>query len=59
MAITYWFYGKHIYFRIGQLQCVHRPWPMVYKVDYFVLGTLLSSFILLNIKVVFYFYSKT
>ena len=31
---------------------LHGPWP-VYKVDYLVLGTLLSSFVLLNTKVVF------
>jgi len=28
-------------------------WSVVYKVDYLVLGTLLSSFVLLNIKVIF------
>jgi len=32
---------------------------VVYKVDYFVFGTLLSSFVLLNTKVVFYLYSRT
>ena len=30
----------------------HGPWVTVYKVDYFVLGTLLSSLVLLNTRVV-------
>ena len=30
----------------------HGPWVVVYKVDYFVLGTLLSSLVLLNTRVV-------
>ena len=29
----------------------HGPWVIVYKVDYFVLGTLSSSLVLLNTKV--------
>ena len=43
-------YGKYIYFRVGQLQCVHRPWSVVYKVNQFVLETLSSSSMLFNIK---------
>ena len=31
--------------RLGQLYCVHRPQSVVYKVDQFVLRTLLSSFV--------------
>ena len=30
----------------------HRPWVLVYKVDYSILGTLSSSLVLLNIRVV-------
>ena len=30
----------------------HRPWIVVYKVDYFILGALLSSLVLLNTRVV-------
>jgi len=37
---------------------VHRPQSVVYKVNYLVLKTLLSFFILLDIKVVFCFYSR-
>ena len=37
---------------------MHRPWSVVYKVDQFVLETLLSSFVLLNTKVIFCFYMR-
>ena len=30
----------------------HGPWVVVYKVDYFVLGTLSSSLVLLNTRVI-------
>jgi len=30
----------------------HRPWVVVYKVDYFVKGSLSSSLVLLNTRVV-------
>ena len=46
-------------FRVGQLQYAHKPQSVVYKIDYFMLETLLSSFILLNIKVVFCLYLRT
>jgi len=36
----------------------HGPWVVVYKVDYFVLGTLLSSLVLLNTRVVLLPHSK-
>ena len=39
--------------------CVYRPWSVVYKIDYFVLRLLLSSFVLLNIKDIFCLYSRT
>ena len=42
IATTCWLYGKHIYFRVGQLQCAHRPQSVVYKIDQLVLRTLLS-----------------
>ena len=43
-------YRKYIYFRVGQLQCVHRLQSVVYKVNQFVLETLSSSSMLFNIK---------
>ena len=52
-------YEKHMDFRISYFQYVHRPQSIVYKVDQFVLGTLLSSLTLLNIKVIFYFHLRT
>ena len=52
MVTICWPYGKYMYFRVGQLQCAHKPQSVVYKVDQFVLGTLSSFFILLNTKVV-------
>ena len=45
MATICWPYGKHMYFIVGQLQYVYRLQSVVYKVDQFVLGTLLSSFV--------------
>jgi len=38
---------------------MYRPQFVVYKVDYLILETISSSFVLLNMKVVFYFYSRT
>ena len=38
---------------------MHRLWSVVYKVEYFVLGTLLSSFVSLNTRVIFYFITWT
>ena len=48
IATTCWPSRKYIYFKVGQLQCVHRLQFVVYKVDQFVLGTLSSSFIIVN-----------
>ena len=59
ITIIYWPYEKHMYFRIDQLQYTHKLQSVVYKVDYFVLETLLSSFMLLNTKVVFCSYLKS
>ena len=39
---------------VNNLDNVHIPQSVVYKVDQFVLGTLLSSLVLLNTKVCFY-----
>ena len=41
----------YINFREGQSSCTHRPQSIVYKIDYFVLGILSSSLVLLNIRV--------
>jgi len=38
---------------------VYRPQSVVYKVDYLVLGTLSSSFVLFNTKVVFCSYIRS
>ena len=48
IIITCWPYRRHMYFRIGQLKCAHRPQSILYKykVVYLVLRTLLSSFVL-------------
>ena len=45
MTTIYQSYRKHMYFRVGQLQYAYRLWSIVYKVDYFVLGTLSNSFV--------------
>ena len=58
MAIAYWPYRKPINFKIGQLQCAHRPWSVVYKVDQFVMGTL-SSFCITQYKSHFYSITET
>ena len=52
MATTCWPYKKHMYFRVDQLQYVHRSWSVVYKVDYLVLRALSSSFVLFNTEVI-------
>ena len=58
IATVCWPYRVHIDFRVGQLQCMHRPWSIVYKIEQFVLGSLLSFPILLNIRVCLLSYSK-
>ena len=58
IVTTYWSYGKYIYFRVEQLQYAHRPQSVVYKIEQFVLRILLSSFVLLNTKVVFCSYTR-
>ena len=52
IVTTYQPYGKYIYFRVGQLQYVHKPWSMVYKVDQFVFRTPSSSLVITQSKVV-------
>ena len=54
MATTYQLHKKHMYFKVSQLQCVYKLQSVVYKIDQFVLGTLSSSLMLLNTRVIFY-----
>ena len=55
MITVYQSYEVYMDFRVGQLQYVHRPWSIIYEVNKSVLETLLSSFMLLNIRVCFCF----
>ena len=53
MVITCWPYKVYMNFRVGQLQYVYRPQSVIYKINKFVLGTLSSSLVLLNTRVIF------
>ena len=53
MVIACWPYEVYINFRVGQLQYMHRPQSIIYKINKFVLGTLSSYLVLLNTRVIF------
>ena len=55
MVIVYQSYKVYIDLRVDQLQYMYKSQSIVYKVDKFILGTLLSSLILLNTRAVFCF----
>ena len=55
IAIVHQPYREYMDFRIGQLWFVHRLWSVLYKIDQFVLETLLSSLVLLNIRAYYMF----
>ena len=51
-------YKKHINFKVGQLQYIHKPQSIAYKVDQFVTGTSSSSHVV-NFNIRFLFYLNT
>ena len=57
MVTVYWPYNYHMAFRVGLKQLSTDHDRKVYKVDQLVEGTLSSSLVYSNTRVVFYLYS--